>query len=75
MRVNIGTVDRVVRVVLGLVIIGVGIYFRSWWGLIGLGPLLTAVVRFCPAYVPFGITTCETGAPRPPVPPGGPKPA
>jgi hypothetical protein len=75
MKVNIGTVDRVVRVIVGLAIIGVGIYFRSWWGLIGLAPLLTAAVRFCPAYVPFGMNTCKTGAPQPPVPPGGPKPA
>ena len=75
MTTNIGTVDRVVRVVVGLVIIGVGICFRSWWGLIGLLPLLTAVVRFCPAYVPFGISTCPTEAPKPSIPPGGPKPA
>jgi hypothetical protein len=39
MKANIGTVDRVVRVVVGLVIIGAGIYFRSWWGLIGLLPI------------------------------------
>jgi len=75
MTTNIGTVDRVVRVVVGLVIIGAGICFRNWWGLIGLLPLLTAAVRFCPAYVPFGITTCKTESPKPPVPPGGPKPA
>jgi hypothetical protein len=75
MKTNIGTVDRVVRIVVGVVIIGVGIYFRSWWGLIGLLPLLTAVVRFCPAYLPFGINTCKPGVPQPPVPPGGPKPA
>ena len=75
MTTNIGTVDRVVRVVVGLVIIGVGICFRSWWGLIGLLPLLTAVVRFCPVYVPFGISTCKTEAQKPPIPPGGPKPA
>jgi hypothetical protein len=49
--------------------------FRNWWGLIGLLPLLTAAVRFCPAYVPFGITTCKTESPKSPVPPGGPKPA
>jgi len=57
MKANIGTVDRVVRVIVGLVIIGAGIYFRSWWGLIGLLPLLTAGIRFCPVYVPFGIST------------------
>ena len=75
MTTNIGTVDRVVRVVVGLVIVGVGICFRSWWGPIGLLPLLTAVVRFCPAYVPFGLSTCPCETEKPSVPPGGPKPA
>jgi hypothetical protein len=59
MKANVGTVDRVIRVFVGLAILGVGLYYRSWWGLIGLGPLLTALVRFCPAYVPFGLRTCK----------------
>lgn len=75
MKVNIGTVDRVVRVIVGLAIIGVGIYFRSWWGLIGLAPLLTAAVRICPAYVPFGLSTCRKEAQKPGETPAGPKPA
>jgi hypothetical protein len=75
MKANIGTVDRVVRVVVGVVIVGAGIYFRNWWGLIGLAPLLTATVRYCPAYVPFGITTCKAAMSQPTVPPGGGKPA
>ena len=69
MKANIGTVDRVIRVIVGLVIIALGVFGRSWWGLIGLLPLLTAVVRFCPAYVPFGLSTCpcetEKAAPPP----------
>ena len=75
MKANIGTVDRVVRVIVGLAIIGVGIYFRSWWGLIGLAPLLTAMVRFCPAYVPFGLSTCRQEEQKPGETPAGPKPA
>ncbi len=74
MKANIGTVDRVIRVIAGLVIIGLGIYGRSWWGLIGLLPLLTAVVRFCPAYVPFGLSTCPCETEKP-APPDGPKAA
>lgn len=58
MKPNIGSVDRIVRIVIGLGVIGAGAYFRSWWGLVGLVPILTAVVRFCPAYVPFGLSTC-----------------
>jgi len=75
MKVNIGSADRVVRLIAGLVILGVGWYYRSWWGLIGLLPLLTAGIRFCPAYVPFGITTCKPETKEPEIPPGGPKPA
>ena len=75
MKINIGTTDRAIRVILGLVIIGLGVLGRSWWGLIGLLPLLTAAVRFCPAYVPFGLTTCPRETEKPAVPPDGPKPA
>lgn len=58
MRANVGGIDRVLRGVLGLGILGAGFYFKSWWGVVGLVPLLTAVVRWCPAYVPFGISSC-----------------
>jgi len=75
MKANIGTADRVIRVIVGLVILALGIIFRSWWGLIGLLPILTASIRFCPAYVPFGFTTCKAEPKEPPIPPGGPKPA
>ncbi|HVT72444.1 MAG TPA: DUF2892 domain-containing protein [Lacunisphaera sp.] len=64
MKANIGSIDRVTRIIVGLGLLGAGWYFKSWWGLIGFLPLLTAVIRFCPAYVPFGVSTCGT----PPVP-------
>lgn len=60
MKKNIGGADRVIRVVLGVAIIIAGILTGSWWGLIGIIPLATAVVGFCPAYLPLGITTCRT---------------
>jgi hypothetical protein len=59
---NIGSADRVVRVVVGLAIIAAGFYFKSWWGAVGVVPLLTAAIGWCPAYLPFGITTCRTKA-------------
>ncbi len=59
MKPNVGNLDRLVRVILGLAIFGAGAYFNSWWGLIGLGPILTATFRFCPAYLPFGLSTCR----------------
>jgi hypothetical protein len=59
---NVGGVDRAIRAVLGLAILSAGIYFRSWWGLVGILPLFTAAVRWCPGYLPFGISTCSTKA-------------
>jgi len=60
MKCNIGKVDRMIRIVLGVAIISVGMYFKSWWGAVGLIPLLTAAIRWCPAYIPFGFSTCES---------------
>lgn len=58
MKTNVGFTDRIVRVVIGCAILGAGYYFKSWWGLVGFLPLLTAIVGFCPAYLPFGLNTC-----------------
>ncbi len=62
MKSNVGVVDRVIRAVLGAAIILAGILAGSWWGLIGLVPLATAVIGWCPAYLPFGLSTCRTRA-------------
>ena len=58
MKTNVGTIDRIIRVIIGLGILGAGYYFKNWLGLIGIVPLLTAFVGFCPAYLPFGLNTC-----------------
>ena len=54
MKTNGGGLDRILRY---LAILGAGFYFKSWWGLSGLGPILTATFRFCPAYPPLGVNT------------------
>ncbi|MCG6201372.1 YgaP family membrane protein [Psychromonas antarctica] len=59
MKKNVGGVDRILRLVVGLVIVGAGFYFQSWWGIVGLIPLLTASIRWCPAYLPFGFSSCN----------------
>ena len=59
MKCNVGKTDRIIREIVGLGLIAAGIYFKSWWGAVGLVPLLTAIFKFCPVYVPFGISTCE----------------
>lgn len=58
MKTNVGSLDRVARVIAGLAALGAGYYFQSWWGLIGLMPILTAALGYCPAYPLFGINTC-----------------
>lgn len=56
---NVGKTDKVIRIVLGLGIAAAGIYFKSWWGLVALIPLLTAMVGTCGLYLPFGLSTCK----------------
>jgi hypothetical protein len=60
MKANVGNIDRGVRITAGLAAIVLGIYFQSWWGAIGLVPLVTALVRWCPAYTIFGVSSCGT---------------
>lgn len=57
MKANVGGFDRILRALAGLALLGAGLYFKNWWGLVGLVPLFTAVFRFCPAYLPFGLNT------------------
>ena len=57
MKCNVGKIDRTVRLVAGAAILGAGLFFQNWWGLVGLVPLATGLIRWCPAYVPFGITS------------------
>jgi len=59
MKKNMGRLDRTLRFVAGIAILFLGAIFQSWWGLIGLIPLVTAIVGVCPGYLPFGIHTCE----------------
>ena len=59
MKPNVGGIDRAFRAVVGLAIIGIGVYFNSWWGALGVVPLATAAIRWCPVYVPFGTTTAK----------------
>jgi type IV secretory pathway TrbD component len=60
MKQNIGNTDRIIRFVIGIVIIALGFVYQSWWGLIGLVLLVTATIKFCPPYALLGISTCAT---------------
>jgi hypothetical protein len=57
MKKNIGKTDRIIRLVIGLIIIAVGAYFSSWWGAVGLLPILTAALGWCGLYTLLGIST------------------
>ncbi|HMV43427.1 MAG TPA: DUF2892 domain-containing protein [Leptospiraceae bacterium] len=59
MLVNVGSLDRIIRVVLGLGIIAAGLYFSSWFGLIGVVLLATAAIKFCPLYWTVKVSTVE----------------
>ncbi|MBC8183880.1 DUF2892 domain-containing protein [candidate division KSB1 bacterium] len=59
MKCNVGKGDKIFRVVVGVVIIALGFYFKSWWGAVGLIPLMTAALGWCPAYLPFKASTCK----------------
>ena len=57
MKLNVGSADRVIRIVVGVAICAAGWYYHSWWGLIGLVPIVTAAIGWCPAYLPVGLST------------------
>ncbi len=57
MKCNVGSVDRLLRLVAGIGLAIGGVIFESYWGLIGVALLATAVFRYCPLYVPFHINT------------------
>ncbi len=63
MSTNVGTLDRIARIVLGVALIAFALGYIapgtswSWVGWIGLVPILTAAFSTCPLYTPFGIST------------------
>ena len=60
MTANVGTLDRVLRVVIGLVLLSlIFVGPKTLWGLVGIIPLATAAVGFCPLYRIFGLRTCK----------------
>ena len=63
---NVGGIDRLLRLLIGGVLLAYALPIGfpatgwNWVGWFGIVPLLTALVGFCPAYVPFGVSTCKT---------------
>ena len=60
MKQNIHNIERVIRVVLGLIILSlVFVGPKSLWGLVGILPILTGLIGWCPPYQLLGISTCK----------------
>lgn len=62
MKKNVGGIDRAMRIIAGLVILA--LFFAlgeslRWWALLGMIPLMTGLIGWCPGYVPFGLRTCK----------------
>lgn len=59
MNANVGTIDRVLRVVVGIILIALAFTGQiGVWGYIGVVPVLTGLFRFCPLYSMLGMNTC-----------------
>jgi hypothetical protein len=61
MKPNVGGVDRILRFVVGIVLVALAATGTiGAWGYIGIVPIVTAALGWCPAYLPCGISTCKT---------------
>jgi len=61
MKKNVGNIERAIRIIVGLVLISlVFIGPQSAWGWIGVVPLATGLIGWCPPYSLLGIDTCKT---------------
>ena len=59
MKLNVGGIDRILRIVVGIVLIGLADTGTvGWWGWLGVVPLATGLFRFCPMYRLLGMSTC-----------------
>ena len=59
MQCNVGKTDKMLRIGLGLVLVVWGLSAHNWLGAIGLVPIATGILGFCPAYLPFGVNTSK----------------
>lgn len=60
MRRNVGRAERGIRLMVGLIVAFAGFAYGSYWGLLGLVPLLTGGLAWCPMYAALGINSCRS---------------
>ena len=59
MKLNVGGIDRIARITIGLILIGLTLTNNiGLWGWLGIVPLATGVIGWCPPYAMFGFSTC-----------------
>ena len=59
MKANVGGIDRILRIAIGLVLIALAATGTvGWWGWLGIVPLATGAIGWCPPYALFGFSTC-----------------
>ena len=59
MHLNVGGIDQILRIVLGVVICTIGVIYNNWWGLVGLIPLVTGTMSWCPIYNLVGLSSLK----------------
>lgn len=63
MKINMGLTDKIIRSVIGAVLIGSAVYFQTWWavllGILGLINIIASIVGNCPAYNLFGFDSSK----------------
>lgn len=64
MKKNVGFFDSIIRIIIGGLIMAAGVVFESLWGLVGIIPVMSGAVSWCPLYKAFGIYTCDPNLER-----------
>lgn len=59
MKCNAGPIDRLIRIIIGMIIAGAGLYFESYWGILGIVVMATGIFGFCAFYTFLNINTCK----------------
>ena len=58
MKTNVGGIDKILRIVVGIALVAWAIFGGPVWAWIGVLPIITGVMGWCPAYTLIGLNTC-----------------
>lgn len=59
MNCNVGKTEQIARIAIGSTIVIAGLLNRSWWGLLGVAPIVTGAIRYCPLNAALGMNNCK----------------